>query len=84
MRDQCGAQSIGRRGAFKASFTSKMNQCFVLLYLLRAKLFRGKKLHGDYDIRVEQVRFTLQTIFHFICFALIKLHIIYIVIPFLT
>ena len=34
--------------------TEKVNQNCVSV-LLRAKLFRGKKVQGDYDIKVEQV-----------------------------
>lgn len=30
---------------------------FHLFLTLRAKLFRGKKVQGEYDIRVEQVRY---------------------------
>lgn len=30
---------------------------FYLFLSLRAKLFRGKKVQGEYDIRVEQVRY---------------------------
>lgn len=28
---------------------------FCHVFQLRAKLFRGKKIYGDYDIKVEQV-----------------------------
>lgn len=38
-------------------FTLIVNTFFVSV-LTRAKLFRGKKVHGDYDIKVEQVGFT--------------------------
>lgn len=33
-----------------------MNSLF--LFLNRAKLLRGKKVYGDYDIKVEQVSLT--------------------------
>lgn len=31
--------------------------CFILCLFCRSKYFRGKRLHGDYDIRVEQAEF---------------------------
>ena len=29
---------------------------FLSLFILRSKYFRGKKIHGEFDIRVEQVK----------------------------
>lgn len=37
-------------------FTAIVNT-FSVSVLTRAKLFKGKKVHGDYDIKVEQVGF---------------------------
>jgi len=31
--------------------------CFIHCLFCRSKYFRGKRLHGDYDIRVEQAEF---------------------------
>ena len=30
---------------------------FFLFWVFRSKYFRGKRIHGDYDIRVEQAEF---------------------------
>lgn len=32
------------------------NYFSFLFFFNRAKIFRGKKIHGDYEIKVEQVR----------------------------
>ena len=53
------------------------DKCFTLLVIDDAntdwsKYFRGKRIHGDYDIRVEQAEF--KVIFHSaICYAKKKL-----------
>lgn len=49
--------------------TFNKDKCFTLLVLDDqntdwTKYFRGKRLHGDYDIRVEQAEFKVGSIFH--------------------
>lgn len=36
---------------------SFLHACYMWCFLNRSKYFRGKRLHGDYDIRVEQAEF---------------------------
>uniref|UniRef100_A0A1B6CXF0 Synapsin-2 n=1 Tax=Clastoptera arizonana TaxID=38151 RepID=A0A1B6CXF0_9HEMI len=64
-RDQ-GANLIGNVGAAVTSATARpaynKDRCFTLLVIDDqntdwSKYFRGKRLHGDYDIRVEQAEF---------------------------
>jgi len=45
----------------------KLYFCFVFLYF-RAKIFRGKKVQGDYDVKVEQVKhFTVHLLASILC-----------------
>lgn len=63
-RDQ-GASIIGASVARVQAFNK--DRCFTLLVLDDqntdwSKYFRGKRLHGDYDIRVEQAEFKELTV----------------------
>lgn len=53
------AKSEQQSGYLLMSFSPQVDVNFVCVFVLkRAKLFKGKKVHGDYDIKVEQVRLT--------------------------
>ena len=67
-RDQ-GASIIGAAAAASVARVQAFNKdrCFTLLVLDDqntdwSKYFRGKRLHGDYDIRVEQAEFKELTV----------------------
>lgn len=53
------AKSKQQSGYICMSFLPQVVVNFACVSVLkRAKLFKGKKVHGDYDIKVEQVRLT--------------------------
>lgn len=65
-RDQ-GASILGAAVSSATRPTFNKDRCFTLLVLDDqntdwSKYFRGKRLHGDYDIRVEQAEFKVSLI----------------------
>lgn len=63
-RDQ-GASIIGAAVSSATRPSFNKDKCFILLVLDDqntdwSKYFRGKRLHGDYDIRVEQAEFKVR------------------------
>lgn len=43
--------------AVRVYLFSHLNACYMTWSYYRSKYFRGRRLHGDYDIRVEQAEF---------------------------
>lgn len=73
-RDQ-GASIIGAAVSSATRPSFNKDKCFTLLVLDDqntdwSKYFRGKRLHGDYDVRVEQAEFKVRLTYDLIYYEL--------------